>query len=120
MNIEIKEILNWKLIDKDPDLFQKLFDLKRFEDICFLIVRFKKKFKWKLTGEMFKLVIENEELELILHFLHNKECRIILEDPVIQKRILEKYIKFGNKFYYGAEMLSYIYKIVWHNELTKY
>jgi hypothetical protein len=69
---------------------------------------------------MFKIVIDNEELELIIYFLRIKDCRVILEDHAIQKKIIEKYIRFGHKFYYGAEMLSYIYKIVWNNrELCK-
>ena len=120
MQNEIKKILNWKYLDKDPDLFQKLFDYKRFEDISSLIVRYKKSFKWKLSSEMFKILIENEELELIIHFLNFPECRKCLEEEAIQKIIVDKYIIYGHKFYLGAEMLSYIFNITWNNELTKY
>ncbi len=116
---QIRHVLDWKFIDKDSELLQRLFDHRRFDEISLLIFKHKKGIKWNLTREMFKIVIDNEELELIIYFLRIKDCRVILEDHSIQKKIVEKYIKFGHKFYYGAEMLSYIYKIVWNNELTK-
>lgn len=48
-----------------------------------------------------------------------RECRVILEEFEIQETIVEKYMKYGSKMYYGAEMLLYIYKLNWNNDLTK-
>ena len=89
----IKELLEWKFIDKDKDLLQKLFDYKCFEEITLLIYKYKKKFKWSLTREMFKTIILKEELDLLIFFIKIKDCRIILEDQSIQKLIIDKYIK---------------------------
>ena len=114
----IRNILDWKGIDKDQNMFQVLFDKKCFDEIGSLIYKHQKVDQWKITDDQFRIVIENEELELILFFLRRKECRIILTDSKIQKLVLEKYIRFGSKIYYGAEILSYLNKHQWDNGLT--
>ena len=116
----IKELLNWKYLEKDVDLMQKLFDKKCFDEVSFLIYKKKYTNKWKITKEQFLVVIENEELDLILFFLKIRHCRVILEDHSVQKLIVEKYMKCGSKMYYGVEMLSYIYSKSWDSNLIKY
>jgi len=64
-------------------------------------------------------VIEQEQIDLILYFIKIRECRVILDEYSIQSTIVENYMKFGSKMYYGAEMLIYIYKLNWNNDLTK-
>ncbi len=115
----INEILDWKHLEKDNQLLEKLFQKKCFDEISNLI--FKKKLinKWNINQNQFKLVIEHEEFDLILFFLKIKHCRKLLDEHSIQSKIVNKYIKMGSRLYYGAEMLSYVYKLSWNNELTK-
>ena len=116
---DIKYVIFWRFIEKDENFLEKLFEKKCFDEISTLI--YKKNFinKWKLNKEQFKIVIEQEEFDLILFFLSVKSCIIILQDSRIQAFIVRRYIKSGSKLYYGAEMLSYIYKLSWNSELTK-
>lgn len=114
---EILEITNWKYLDADDGLIEKLFSLNKFEEINILI--WKKEYNWVLTKEHFKKVIEATECDLILFFLKISHCRVELNDHDIQKIIVNNYIANGNTMYYGAEMLGYIYKTRWDNKLTK-
>jgi hypothetical protein len=115
----INEVLNWKYLEKDKQLLEKLFQKKCFDEIANLI--FKKKIVniWNLNEIQFKIVVEHEEYDLIIFFLKIKHCRKLLNEHVIQSLIVNKYIKCGSKLYYGAEMLSYVYKLSWNYELTK-
>lgn len=79
-------------MQSDLDFLQKLFDYKCFEEISYLVYS-KKKLKWRLTKEMFKSTLIHNELDLNFFFLKIKDCRVILENPEIQKIIVEKYIK---------------------------
>lgn len=115
----LKSILNWQFLEMDVNFLQKLFDNKRFDEISFLIYEKNLIKKWKITENQFKIVIDNEECDLILFFLKINHCLILLKDHSVQNLIVTKYMKFGSKFYYGAEMLQYIYIISWNNELTK-
>ena len=71
-----------------------------------------------VTKEQFRIVIEKEQTDLILIFVKIREIKSVLENFDIQKRITDNYMKFGNKMYYGIEMLSCIYKYNWNNDLT--
>lgn len=115
----INEILNWRFLEKDDQLLEKLFLKKCFDEISALLFKKKMMNKWNLNPNQFKIVIEHEEFDLILFFLKIKHCRKILDEHTIQSVIVKKYIKYGSKLYYGAEMLSYVYKLSWDNELTK-
>ncbi len=74
---------------------------------------------WSFTKDQFKIVIKLEQIDLILYFLKMRECRVVLEEFEVQEIIVEKYMKYGSKMYYGAEMLLFIYKSNWNNDLTK-
>jgi hypothetical protein len=114
---EILEITNWRNLDADSQLIEKLFTLNKFEEINILI--WKREYTWILTKDHFKKVIEAKECDLILYFLKINHCRVELNDHGIQKTIVSNYIANGNTMYYGAEMLGYIYKTRWDNKLTK-
>lgn len=66
--------------------------MNKFEEVSILIHK-NKLDVWPFNNEQFKIVIEQEELELILFFLRRRECRRILENPYIQKQIVQKYLK---------------------------
>ena len=112
----IKYICKWAYLDQDQDLLTTLFETNCFDQISVLIYN-DMIYKWTFTKEQFKTVIEQSRLDLIVYFLNMRNCRIILDEPGIQKTIVQQYMRFGHKMYYGAEMLVYIYKINWNNEL---
>lgn len=114
---EIMEITSWKYLDADKELIEKLFLLNKFEEINILL--WKKEYNWDLKKEHFKKVIEANECDLILYFLKISHCRVELNDHKIQKMIVSNYISKGNTMYYAAEMVGYIYKTRWDNNLTK-
>ena len=66
--------------------------MNKFEEVSILIHK-NKLDVWPFNIEQFKIVIEQEELELILFFLRRRECRRILDNPYIQKQIVQKYLK---------------------------
>jgi hypothetical protein len=90
---EIHEIIEWKNLSVDNDLLQRLFDNNCFNEISLLLSK-TKKIRWLLTKDMFRSVIENEELDLILFFLTKPEVNSLIKDPLIQKKIVDKYIKY--------------------------
>ena len=105
-------------MEHDQNLLSVLFQKNCFEEISNLIWK-KKIYNWNFTKEHFKFIIEQEQIDLILYFVKIRDCRVILEDYGIQNRIVNKYMKYGSKIYYGAEMLIYVYKLNWNNDLTK-
>jgi hypothetical protein len=113
----IHEIIsNWNFIEKDRNLLATLFEVHCFDDISTLIYRIPG--RWEFTKEQFSVLIEEGELDLILYYVRIRECRVILENPENQKKIINNYIRFGNKMYYGAEMLSYISRSNWNMNST--
>ena len=93
------------------ELLNTLFNVGCFDEISILLYR--KPNHWPLLKEQFEKVIIGERLDLIIYFIKIRECRVVLDYPEIQKIIASKYMKEGNKIYYGAEMLNYIYKTNW-------
>ncbi len=91
-NEAIKYIITWNNLESDHEFLQKLFDYNCFDEISILIYS-AKRLKWPITKEMFRSIIINDELDLLLFFLKIQECRLILEHPDIQKFIVEKYMR---------------------------
>lgn len=116
-NSNINKILKWENIDRDKSFIDTLFQYDCFEQISELI------FKWPgekfANNEYFKKVIYKIQTELILFYLKRRECRLILTDHSLQEFIVKEYMSKGELLYYGAEMLTYIYKNHWNPELTK-
>lgn len=81
-------------MDNDKELLSCLFHLKCFEEISILIHNHRNE-DWPFKKEQFKMVIEQEELDLILFFLRRRECRVVLEEHHIQKRIVNTYLKYS-------------------------
>ena len=117
INTNLNKLLTWKNIEKDYSFIDSLFQNNCFEQIGILLT------KWpheRLSKpDYFRTVIFQGECELILFFLKRSDCRYILTEPSIQEIIVKEYISSGEKLYYGAEMLLYIYKNKWRGELTK-
>ena len=63
-----------------------------------------------MKEEYFKAVIQKKETELILYFLRNRSLNNVLNDYSLQEFIVNEYTVYGDKLYYAAEMLIYIYK----------
>jgi hypothetical protein len=112
-----KMITEWANLHQDQELLNTLFNQHCFNQISFIIWRMPS--FWSFTEAHFKKVIEYEQLELILHFLQLRDCLTVLNNVQIQKTIVDNYMLYGNKMYYGAEMLVYIYKANWDEKLTK-
>lgn len=109
-------VSTWTYLEKDEKLLETLFDVRCFDEISTLI--FRNPGVWKFTKNQFETLIEEGELDLILYYVKLRECRLILDDYENQKKIVNKYIKYGNRMYYGAEMLSYINKNNWNLNFT--
>ena len=116
-NININHILSWKDIEKDKSFLQTLFQYECYEQICILIG------KWPpnlfSNVDFFKECILKKQKELILFYVTRNECRTILNDHTIQEFIVREYLSYGEYFFYGAEMISYIFRNNWDIELTK-
>ena len=116
-NININQILTWKDIEKDKSFLQTLFQYECYEQICILIG------KWPpnlfSNVDFFKECILKKQKELILFYVTRNECRTILNDHTIQEFIVREYLSYGEYFFYGAEMISYIFRNNWDIELTK-
>ena len=117
MNNNLNKVISWKNMDKDKTIIDALFKYNCFEQISSLI------FKWPsdmfIKPEHFRTVILKKESELIIFFLHKREIRHVLTEHSIQDFIVNQYTPFGDKLYYAAEMMVYIYKNQWKSELTK-
>ena len=111
-------VSKWKYIEYDRGLMNTLFELQSFDNINNIIYRGKHVF-WEFTEELFINVIKNEQSNLILFFLGLPHLRYILDRQDIQDIIVHKYMKYGNKMYYGMEMVMKIYKMNWSHDLTK-
>ena len=113
----LNKILTWKHINLDTTFVQSLFENNLFEQISIII----NKWPWSYFSNQkyFETVIDGKNGELILHYLKKKDCLRVLTCEIYQKKIVEDFIAKGDKFYYGAEMLQYIYKNQWHKDLTK-
>ena len=116
-NININHILSWKDIEKDKSFLQTLFQYECYEQICILIG------KWPpnlfSNVDFFKECILKKQKELILFYVTRNECRTILNNHSIQEFIVREYSSYGEYFFYGAEMISYIFRNNWNINLTK-
>ena len=116
-NNNINKILKWDNIDRDKTFIDTLFQYECFEQISTLISIWPgDKFA---NPDYFKIVILKMQTELILFYLKRRDCRHILIDKTLQEFIVKEYMCKGDLLYYGAEMLTYIYKNQWNSELTK-
>ena len=117
INTNLNKIISWKNMDKDKTVIDALFKFNCFEQISSII------FKWPaemfIKADHFKTVILKKETELIIFFLQRRELRHVLTEHSIQEFIVNQYTPYGDKLYYAAEMLVYIYKNQWKSELTK-
>eukprot|EP00340_Litonotus_pictus_P006771 CAMPEP_0170528466 /NCGR_PEP_ID=MMETSP0209-20121228/13968_1 /TAXON_ID=665100 ORGANISM="Litonotus pictus, Strain P1" /NCGR_SAMPLE_ID=MMETSP0209 /ASSEMBLY_ACC=CAM_ASM_000301 /LENGTH=1305 /DNA_ID=CAMNT_0010819695 /DNA_START=483 /DNA_END=4397 /DNA_ORIENTATION=- len=112
-------INKWDYLEHDRKLLEVLFDLKLYDEISLLIQR--EKFKhWAFKKEHFEKVIKNLQLNLICFFIEKTpHLTDVLNNSKIQEIIVLKYMKQGNKIYYGTEMLANIYKNNWSQDMTK-
>lgn len=112
-------ISKWGYLQHDRRLLEVLFELKLYEEISTLIQRGLYSY-WSFKYSHFEDIIKNQQLNLICFFLEKMQhlCSI-LNNANIQEIIVLKYMKLGNKIYYGSEMLSCIYKNNWSQDLTK-
>jgi hypothetical protein len=116
----IAEIMKWKYLEYDRDLMNVLFKEELYDEVYNLIWN-RKNIAIRFNKDQFREVIKNgEQLDLILYFLRIQDCRVILDEPEVQKSIVNNYMKTGNKLYYGAEMLVAVYRSTWQQGLTKY
>jgi hypothetical protein len=85
--------MKWKYIEYDKDLLDTLFTNSCFDDI-YALMRSRKNSPWLFNKEQFNIVInDGEQLDLILYFLKIKKCVTLLEDKVVQRKIIEVYFK---------------------------
>ena len=117
INDNLSQLLLWKYIEKDPTFIESLFKYNCFEQISALINIWPKEKFFKT--QYFEEVIYKKQCELIIFYLQERDLRQILNDPKIQKFIVDEYIPYGDKLYYASEMLSYIFKTFWDSSLTK-
>ena len=116
-NSNINRILKWENIERDKTFIDTLFQYECFDQISVLISKWPgEKFA---NPEYFRKVIYKIQTELILFYLKRRECKLILTDHSLQEYIVKEYMSKGELLYYGAEMLTYIYKNQWNSELTK-
>ena len=113
----LNKILTWKHINLDSSFIESLFKNNLFEQISIII----NKWPWSNFSNQFyfETVINGKNGELILYYLKKKDCLRVLTFEMYQKKIVEDFIAKGDKIYYGAEMLQYIYKNQWNKDLTK-
>lgn len=112
-------IHNWEYLEFDRGLVDFLFKEKQFDLLDILIKRDKYKY-FIFNSDQFKEVIVNEILILICFFLEKQShLNYVLNDKRIQEIIVFNYMKYGNKIYYGTEMLTKIYKTNWNQDLIK-
>jgi hypothetical protein len=89
----ISEIMKWKYLEYDKDLLTTLFTNQCFNDVYSLMWK-KNSHAWSFTKEQFRIVInDGEQLDLILYFLKIRECRLVLDEHAIQKKIVKVYMK---------------------------
>ena len=69
-----------------------MFKMNKFEEISILIHKHKED-TWSFSVSQFKIIIEQEELELILFYLKRRDCRSILDTHSIQKKVVQRYLK---------------------------
>ena len=117
INGELSKMIFWKNIQNDPTLINSLFQYNCFEQISLLTSILPEDLFSK--PDYFRTVIYKKVPELILYFVRKTECRHVLAESKIQEYIVKEYTKYGDKLYYAAEMLQYIYKNQWKRDLTK-
>lgn len=119
-NLKFNEILkNWDYLEFDRNLLNVLFKYNLYDDILILIHRDLHD-NWKFEETYFCQVIKQKECSLIEYFINNcsyiKKC---LNSYTVQNIIVNNYMLFGSKIYYGTEMICNIFKTNWHEDLTK-
>ena len=117
INSKLSKMIFWKDIQNDPTLINSLFQYNCFEQISLLTSILPEDLFSK--PDYFRTVIYKKVPELIVYFVRKTECRHVLAESKIQEFIVKEYTKYGDKLYYAAEMLQYIYKNQWKRDLTK-
>jgi hypothetical protein len=70
-----------------------LFEEELYDEVYNLIWN-AKQIQLNFTKEHFREVIKNgEQLDLILYFLNIADCRVILDEPSVQKDIVDIYMR---------------------------
>jgi hypothetical protein len=89
----IAEVMKWKYLEFDKELLTTLFTNLCFNEVYALMWK-KTRNTWTFTKEQFKIVINNgEQMDLILYFLKIRECRLVLDEFDVQKKIVKYYMK---------------------------
>jgi hypothetical protein len=89
----LSEIMKWKYLEFDMDLLTTLFTHLCFNEIYTLMWK-QTNHSWTFTKDQFRIVINNgEQLDLILYFLNLRECRLVLDEVEIQRKIVKHYMK---------------------------
>ena len=78
----------------DNELVPVLFKEELYNEVYSLIWNVKE-IQLNFTKEHFREVIKNgEQLDLIIYFLKLPDCRIILDESVVQKDIVDIYMMY--------------------------
>jgi hypothetical protein len=89
----LAEIMKWKYLEYDMDLLTTLFTNLCFNEIYTLMWK-KTNHSWTFTKDQFRIVINNgEQMDLILYFLKLRECRLVLDEADVQRKIVKYYLK---------------------------
>lgn len=113
----ICKMLKWKYLENDRQLIDTLMKHKFYEEILILL-NDNRDLNWTFKPEYFVDLLESNDCLLIPYFLQYVDLKKYINKSETQKQIVEKYIKYGNKIYYGAEMLSQVYKNSWNQDNT--
>lgn len=115
----IYDIINtWKYLKEDKNLVNILFEHKLYDEILNLIWK-QKTFTWELSESHFRQIINDKQLELMIHFLKFERFRNVLKNKNIQETIVNVYFSQGYTLYYGSIAISFIKFVNWNNNLTK-
>jgi hypothetical protein len=83
--------MKWKYLQYDRKLITVLFQEELYDEVHNLI--WNAKHTLDFNEDQFRIVIKNgEQLDLILYFLDITDCRVILDEPSVQKDIVDNYM----------------------------
>ncbi len=86
--------MKWKYLEYDKDLMSILFQEELYDEVYNLIWNSKKNLELNFNKDQFREVIKNgEQLDLILYFLKIPDCKVILDEPDVQRSIVKNYMK---------------------------
>lgn len=113
----IAKMLKWKHLEYDRPLIEILMKHNLYEEVL-IIINDNRHCFWTFKPEYFTELLNNNDYLLIPFFLQSVDLKKIINKSETQKQIVQKYIRYGHKIYYGAEMLSQVYKYSWNQDNT--